>query len=804
MGLSKASATNVVTSFTSNVPISDLNMSLLREAFSTVTQNYYASASIGNLYKYNDGAVLNAIKEAAVRHIDDPVDGLAALVNESNQRVVPSGVIRINSSSAFAQANLEGNPSEVLAKLFLGHVGNSSKYLLKESYVTMTDMLKNPSISRYVDTSVHKSMYQIERTQGYMKTSENAIKNITGVGNVNISQLLDIIEKNISNIKVSSDAERDRLKKSLIILREKLKIDQGLGIKEIAGGHPVFEFVAKWGPDVNRMVHGNNLNTASLMIEGSTGLVINTLYGGNPVKFFSTVLGTFFSSYIGRSAFARGLTQIEQRGAAVYLLMGVDRMIQDAREVMHISDTTFDKNAGKIQKIRDWIRQSNNRGLTSVQAGMAEQGQWIVRKNLLNGNLDKLQRIVESGKVNNLTELMNEMRLAGIRGLKPHFAMFIVQSGILQKDVLRAYRHMLTVTDNTNTGKWGLDPQAAGRWIESQVWGSAGIRTASDDYFQKENAQKAIQALYFINKEYTNIITVDANAFDSATTTNPFLSLFYFYRQYPNLFASQKVFRLAGRMDKTSFAALIISNAIFDLLYNLLLLVASGVLPLVALFPWSDEFVFKKNPEQIIKTLLTRNPVFSPIGNLIAEAGYQGYQAYDKTKENKYKNEYTKVQEGIKAAMNVFMPDFVALSSIQTLANGLLPSSVLGVKSTADALFMDGVGGKINEQEHYDMVNNLIRVTSRMVPGVELPIRVMMPNLIEEMMGGKRPVRLPLAPFGQSPFAQPNKTITPKPMIQPKPVTGGITPPIDRTPVAKPGITSGILKPDTPPKDLLR
>lgn len=734
------------------------------QLFASVVSEAYGRLAIGKLKGSTMGSLYNRLAQAAIATLDTDVSGLTQLTTAVKQEEVPSGVFRVQNNSAFSQRELIGKPSDVLAMLFVGHVGNEAKYLPKSAFMNMTTVLQNPKLEIFVDPSVDKGMYQIERTQGYMKASAHSIFRITGVENLNIAQLIALIRKHKNSIKTD---DIPGLMRSIDVLEEKIKIDQGLGLREVGAG-TAFEFIAKWGPDITRLAHGNNLNTASLLVEGGIGFVINTAYGGNSFQFASSVFGTMFNSYWGRGILKRNMTQIEQRGAAVNLMMGMERMIQDAREITHIADTRFDKNASKIQKLRDWIRQSNNRGLMSVQTGMSEQAQWIFKKNLDNGNIEKLRQIVLNGygpskkKVTNMTELKEALSEAGISRwkLNSHMAWIFIQSGILNEDTLKAYKHMVTVVDNTNTGKWGLDLQAAGRWIERTSWKAGEYTTGTGVVLKNVSAKQAIKAIYFINKEYTNIVTVDPNAFDSATATNAMEAMFFFYRQYPNLFLAQKVFRLSGRMDKTTWLALMISSSILDMIYNMLLLVAAGMLPLTALIPGTDDFnkLFTQ-PQSVLKTFFTRNPIFSPVGNLAAESVYAYLNAADKVKINKYQNRYTQAQRGFQAFYSELAPDFVPLSAAETLLGGMVPSAILGGSSLLDVLFLDGVGGDLNSQERWDRNNNLIRLFSRTTPGMELWARVLTPTLAEELMG-KRPVRLPVAPIGTSPYAQPGKPIS--------------------------------------------
>jgi len=763
-GISTAEATALVNRIITNnfdlTTTPSVTEAHVLQSFNAVVQEIYTRASIGNLDRLSGGRIAAALQAQARLEINTPVNNLTNLTSDRNNVALPQGVMRISSISEFHQDSLIGDPVDVLANLFLGYIGNNSQYLMQNNIVTMGDLLSNPETERFVSPRIDHAMYQLERTQGYNVASERAINEITGISGINIHQLIEMIEKNISNLRVGNPQE---LKRALIVLKEKIKIDQGLGIRDIAEGHPFFELMAKWGPDITRVIHGSNLNTASLVVEGGLGAIISTMYGGNGARFVQTLFGSFFSTYRGRN-----MTQMEQRGAAVNLLLGVERMVQDAREVQHIADTTFDRNAGKIQKLRDWLRQNNNRGFMAVQAAMAEQAQDIIVKNLNNGNIDKLVKIINdanaSGKpITNMTELSTAMSAAGISKwkLNSHMAWILLQSGLLQDGVLRAYRYMYQSIDRTNTKGHGIDLQAAGRWIERINWGSSAstnvILGGVNTTVHLAHARKAIQATYFITKEFMNVVTVDNNAFDSATSNSVMQSLFFFYRQYPNLFLAQKVFRLAGRMDKVNFGMLLVGASVLDLLYNSLLLVAAGAIPLTALFPWSDEFIGKKDPMALVKIIATRNPIFSPVGNLIMESAIKGKQMYDKTNINKYQNEYTKVKKGVAATTAELMPDFIPLTASKQILDNILPSAIFGFSTTADALMFGEIGGRMNDQEYWDQMNDLVRVGSR-VAGVDLALRMLMPQAVRSVFG-ERPVTLPSHPITSSPMGTPGKPL---------------------------------------------
>ena len=738
----------------------DLTQELILEAFTSTINNVLASASVGSLGRWGP-ALDAAITNRAINQISQPVtaiDGLKA-PNEFSS-AASKAVMKIHSSSLFSEKELSGDPSRVLARLLLGHLGNRPKFLNKNAFMTQELMLQNSAISEFFSSDMHIALLEFERTEGYSKLSERAIEKMTGIKNVNITQLISMIENTVQHLQIPVEDIPGFLK-SLNIIKQKLQVDRGLALGSTEH-RPSFELMAKYGPDVVRMVHGSNLNTASIMVEGTMGMVITTLFGGNPFKFLGTVLGTFFPSYFGKN-----MTEIRQKGAAVNMLMGLERMVQDQRESAYLTDTAFDRNAGRVEKLRRWLRQSNNRGMTSIQTGLTEQAQWIFKKNLDAGNIDKLVNIVNTKKPKNLTDLAKYMAEAGIKGyslnpmattLNPYMAFIFMQSGMLKPGVLKAYRDMSLSIHSQNTGKWGLDLQAAGRFIDDAPK-QRGYITINGNKHLVSDAKRAIQAVYYINREFTNIVAVDTNPFDTAVSTDSFALLYNFYKQYPNLFTSQKVFRLAGRLDKRTFAGLLISNMVMDVLYNLLLQVATGMLPLTALFPWHEDWIGRHKPWEVVKTIVTRNPVFSPTLNLFSTATFAAIEEAEKVKENKYQNAYNKKEAGVKKfAETLLKPTLIPVEAAMTLLKGTLPSVLEGTHTIYDTLAYGQRRGRLNDQEYWDIMDNSIRVGLRMFPGVELPIRAAGPAIIESVFGA-RPVRLPMRPINAPVFSAPGQPL---------------------------------------------
>lgn len=196
---------------------------------------------------------------------------------------------------------------------------------------------------------------------------------------------------------------------------------------------------------------------------------------------------------------------------------------------------------------------------------------------------------------------------------------------------------------------------------------------------------------------------VDHNAFDADTNIGGLQFLIGFYRQYPNLFFSQIAMRQGDKMSKRMYASVVLATTILDLVYNLLLMVALGTLPLAALSPFSDEFIGKKNMGKMMQTIAARNPFFGVTLNLAAGVAIPlGAAMFDE----KTKNDRSAVR-------NAFEDVFAYQQAMPVAA-----VSQMGMELYDMFNMLYRSGGNMNEAQTHEFMTSMMNGPGRMLPGV--------------------------------------------------------------------------------------
>jgi hypothetical protein len=180
--------------------------------------------------------------------------------------------------------------------------------------------------------------------------------------------------------------------------------------------------------------------------------------------------------------------------------------------------------------------------------------------------------------------------------------------------------------------------------------------------------------------------------------------------------------RLSGKMDSKTFAATLIATTIADLLYNSFLMVALGMIPLTALLPWHEDFIFRNKPLTAVRLMLSRNPIFGLTGNLIAGSAAYAYETYaDLANRGSNRNQYLDTKRSLGKGYDELGLDFVPQQAIETMTKD--PLTALLIALTA--------GTNMSEQESWDFKNGLINPALRIIPGVgEAPVRTALTKLV--------------------------------------------------------------------------
>lgn len=648
----------------------------------------------------------------------DEITTASDLFFVGNKRL-PDGVSNINAkSSILLAAQTNKNLSQIMAGVFLSELGDYPDYLQKNSIVTGRQMRENKNIAKFLNNRIDLMLVDLERSKGFRATSKIAIQDITGVAGLDIYDLISIFRELAPNI-APDERDRRELTEIIDVIEQKLQIEQGLNSRGLSEEDDLYtNWLLKWGPDITRLAYGPNLNTASLIMEGGLGAFITFRYGGNALEFVTDIFNGLFGELRGVADVPAGrMDRYNPRGLAINMMRGIEQGVRNGRDIWtHVQDYGVDAPT-KWDKYKVMMSRVNNAVFESLSASLTNQAQRIIVTSLNNGNLIKLKTMMNSETLNNMDELQSAMNKYNIRGILPHMVYELKVAGVFEPGVIEAYNYMLNNVSSKYTKDGTLDFVAANKWIENHKFTAAFV---SKEGFNKATAYRAVAAMYNASKNFRDTVIVDRNPWDMNTHRGALRFLHAFYRQFPNLFFAQKMIRQANKMDTTTYVTSLIALSILDLIYNTLLQVALGALTLSALYPWSDEFVFKKNPSTMIHLFLSRNPVFGLTGNIVGGTfstfGKNIYNAYG---DNKL--EYGEIGRAVNKSIDEISMDIIPLQAIKTVTKDPIAMFLTALNS----------GGNLNEQETHDVYNGLINSFSRTIPILgELPVRIAMSKLL--------------------------------------------------------------------------
>lgn len=210
-------------------------------------------------------------------------------------------------------------------------------------------------------------------------------------------------------------------------------------------------------------------------------------------------------------------------------------------------------------------------------------------------------------------------------------------------------------------------------------------------------------------------------------------------------------------------------------------MVALGMIPLTALLPWHEDFIFKNKPISAVRLMLSRNPLFGLSGNLIAGSiGYAVETYADLANRSLNRNQYLDIKRSIGKGYDELGLDFVPQQAIETITKDPLTAMLIALTA----------GTNMSEQESWDFKNGIINSLSRLVPGLgEAPVR----TALTKLTLGDRPG---LDQYGQVSITKP-KTVTSEFARPATQETTGFTPPTTSTPSQ-----NNVLRPLKVPKGL--
>jgi len=301
--------------------------------------------------------------------------------------------------------------------------------------------------------------------------------------------------------------------------------------------------------------------------------------------------------------------------------------------------------------------------------------------------------LYNTSNISTFAQLREEMRKQGITGIGQHMAYELKQAGLFEANYLEIYKWLLANTKN-RSGVMNMDE--ALKKIESMTDGEI-----SKLGFTRPQMYRATEVVYKAQDNLRNTVMVNQNAFDSDTNTGALRYLASFYQQFPNLFFSQIAVRQGNKMSKRMYASLVLATTIMDLVYNMLLMVALGAIPITALLPWHEEFLGKKDPKKLISLILARNPFFGSTINIatgvvalpLIEAFSTPYKGDDRSTARRVAETFTNRPNVVSAAA-------VALG--------------MNIYDMVDILVKSG--GNMNESQTHRFIQAFMNGPGRLVP----------------------------------------------------------------------------------------
>lgn len=374
-----------------------------------------------------------------------------------------------------------------------------------------------------------------------------------------------------------------------------------------------------------------------------------------------------------------------------------------------------------------------------------------------NGDLEKVQKIFERDasvgidpkeSLKNQDDLERDLIKAKVKSINAHLAYELKMAGLFDGRTLEIYRKLLTIVPSENTKSGTLDFVAANKWAGEFNWSDTRAMVKLGIDFGKQDVYKTVASLYNATAAFRNIVLVDPNPWDTDTARSSLRVLMSFYKQYSNLFMAQHFIRRGQRMSTRNLAIVMIATTILDLIYNSLLLVALGVIPLAALNPFSEEFLFRTRTRETIMLIAARNPVFGTTANWTADIvnEYLNYQAKE-DKKTSVPNRFQSNKKAVNAALDSIGPAFVPLQAFKTLVSNPLTT----------AMTLLNTKGNLNEQETYDMTRGTINSVSRLLP----VIGELLPRMYFDSLLGPRPQYNPVRGVGAPAMSRPTTSRQP-------------------------------------------
>jgi len=604
-----------------------LEINLLRHQ---MVEGMYEEASSGTktlkqIIPTADDVIVNTYNRRIKESHTNLVSKFQALSGSYLAKVIgDNNLVRPNHKQYLINSNDVLNLIDYKLYLLMNRIGSTS--FLPQKIVGIPssyDLLTNPNTKGLFNNSISDIVNGMVRGPVWNASTVSTLKQFTD-STINADLFLTIFENVIENNTDLSGLNiidnsvkslfggiqrpvRSRLLEDIQILRRKLQITGGVATRAVNNVNPAVDTIN----DFTSTLLGPNLTVATPVVEG----IVNTtsLMFGGP-RGFSNFFTTLIDSITLGASHATKNGRIKQKelasGMAYYA-----KYLKHNRYEMDRS-LLFDDEAPdhELSSTRRFLRKSrilSNSVNGAINTDLRMVSTLSYRK--------FLQEIIEDGRFKTLVEEINKNRdvLENRKQLKEIVSRTLgsshgrveavyqmAQMGLLDIAILNDIDIILDKSSRV----YGV--YSFGKSLKSYIseQDRSGRSRLNDAMRRLKNWEDAVVHLNIINP----------TAMDLDTTDVPLFRLMRHYKSYPNVYASQRIFRDLPRYGPAAFLGRTIRFMLQEAVYMIIIMLAAGV---------SAETLrrrFSENPAKEISYILSRNPSMGFAGEAIVSA-FKGF-----------------------------------------------------------------------------------------------------------------------------------------------------------------------------------
>ena len=600
------------------------------KSYSTIFKSLNSSQR-NTIIKYLQGNLNNQVSESAVRQEQDIVRGRLPYIFYGSTK--PPKYFKNN------VLDKKNSPIRLRVLNLINSQGHSTVMPNAQSLdVTAKDIFieasgLNPNersiLRNGFSTDLKSIIVGMERTMARSAYNRKAIQDLSGVRGVSFANLIEAIKGAKQDSDWDSVLDEVQRKHDLAIGAATRVIEtQGSGEENFGLRAADFFTTALWGP---------NRNAAALINEGTLSTVVTTIYGGNPIAFMKDVVSgilPLFTNVISRKLGNRLLnnsifTSVPQalfdidtatRGFLEHQLITKD----EEEAVSSLDQNGFKKTKpikvkGAIDSFWKRIKDSHLIVEPALRAAMMRQAQvaLIRRINKLEKYLDFIEQYDGPRGPEMYKRLEVEVgttRILDLWGSEKLVVQYMHESGLLDRKTIKALKYIVTELNGiSKTGILGrefFDISEIQRMIEESVTSRLFDKMPNSGGLTKNDLYEALNAVGKFQVSLMRQAITEGNTMDRQTEGRPILSFMNLYRSFPKLFVTQHALESYGRTTGGILATKVITAGFFDIIYNLALLWAVGVITEDDIERWKKEGPNIKD-YTLLTTVVARNPFFT-------------------------------------------------------------------------------------------------------------------------------------------------------------------------------------------------